>query len=106
MPTYQKLVRDRIPTIIEQSGKTARVRTLDEGEYVRELRAKLQEEVAEYLEAQNIEELADVMEVLFALGKLHGVSETQLLEARKRKCAERGGFEKRIYLQSVEEPSV
>ncbi|KEO84710.1 nucleoside triphosphate pyrophosphohydrolase [Tumebacillus flagellatus] len=101
MATYNKLVRDLIPAIIEKSGKKPVYRTLEENEYQQELRTKLQEEVQEYLEARNVEELADVMEVLFALAKVHDASEEQLMEVRKKKLEERGGFGGRYYLESV-----
>jgi predicted house-cleaning noncanonical NTP pyrophosphatase (MazG superfamily) len=103
MPTYNKLVRDLIPEIIAESGRVAVCRTLDEEEYLRELQLKLKEEVQEYLEAENIEELADVLEVLFALAKVNGASEEQVLDARRKKAEERGGFEKRIFLEKVTE---
>ncbi|MBL0385915.1 nucleoside triphosphate pyrophosphohydrolase [Tumebacillus sp. ITR2] len=103
MPTYNKLIRDLIPVIIEQTGRTPSGRILGEEEFQQELRIKLQEEVHEYLEDQNVEELADIMEVLFALAKVHGASEEQLLQIRQKKLEERGGFEKRIFLENVTE---
>lgn len=65
---YNKLVRDRIPEIIEQSGKKAVTRIAGDGEYRQYLREKLQEEVGEFMENGNPEELADILEVVFALG--------------------------------------
>lgn len=102
MKVFNKLVRDRIPEIIEASGRVCTTKVLGNEEYVHELRVKLQEEVQEYLEAQNVEELADVMDVLFALAKVHGADEAALTAAREKKRDERGGFEGRIYLEKAE----
>ncbi|ASS74251.1 phosphoribosyl-ATP pyrophosphohydrolase [Tumebacillus algifaecis] len=107
MPTYNKLVRDRIPEIIEKSGRTPIYSVLDEEGYLSELRHKLQEEMREYLAteeaSESVEELADLLEVIFALGKIHSVSEEDLLAVREKKAVERGAFEKRLYLERVEE---
>ena len=102
MPTYNKLVRDLIPEIIEKSGRACTCSILDEETYVQELHVKLQEEVGEYLEAKNVEELADIMEVLFALAKVHGADEDELMKVRMQKREERGGFDKRIFLEKTE----
>lgn len=64
--TYNKLVRDRIPEIIEASGKTCRTTVLNDTEYLPMLDAKLDEELAEYHKDQDIEELADLLEVIYA----------------------------------------
>ncbi|PWK13476.1 nucleoside triphosphate pyrophosphohydrolase [Tumebacillus permanentifrigoris] len=106
MTSHNKLVRDLIPEIIKKSGRVAVWRTLDESEYQQELQVKLAEEVQEYLEVKNVEELADVLEVLFALARLNGVGEQQLMEVRKLKLEERGGFEGRVFLQDVQKPVI
>ena len=86
--TVVKLVRDRIPELF--GGRVLEERS---GEaYAAALRAKLQEEVGEYLEASDPEELADVLEVLHALAALHGLSPAELEARRASKAAERGGF--------------
>ncbi|ARU60068.1 phosphoribosyl-ATP pyrophosphohydrolase [Tumebacillus avium] len=107
MPTYNKLVRDRIPEIIEKNGRTPIHTVLDDEGYKSELRTKLQEEMQEYLAAEeakdSVEELADLLEVIFALGKVHGASEEELMVVRAKKAEERGGFDKRLYLERVEE---
>ena len=92
-----KLVRDRIPEIIQEDGKTPIIRIVDEEEYVRELDRKLCEEVEEYRAAGSIEEMADVLEVLQAICIARGYTLQQLEEVRRKKAAERGGFKKRIY---------
>jgi len=104
MKTYRKLVRDRIPEIIRQGGADCEVRTLTDAEYGEALRAKLREEVGEYLQSGSLEELADVMEVVRALARADGRSVARLEAARARKKIERGAFEKRVFLVSVSEP--
>lgn len=67
--TYNKLVRDRIPEIIEDSGKTCEVEVIDDKTYLEMLDEKLTEELNEYCESHNIEELADLLEVVYATAK-------------------------------------
>lgn len=98
---YNKLVRDRIPEIIEESGKTCIVEILSEEKYLEMLDAKLDEELAEYHKDQNIEELADLLEVLLAVAKARGYSAEELEKVRREKATERGGFEKRLLLREV-----
>ena len=100
---YNKLVRDKIPQIIKDSGKTAVTRVADEAEYLQYLRAKLQEETAEYLQSGDAEELADILEVVLALAKAGGCSEQKLYALRKDKADKRGGFDEKILLLQVKE---
>jgi len=106
MPTYNKLVRDKILDIIKSKGQIAKYRQLEEREYHQELKRKLQEEVNEYLTAEDnhkaIEELADILEVIYALASVNGHTMSFLNETCNRKRAERGGFENRILLIEVE----
>lgn len=99
--TYNKLVRDHIPEIIEASGKTCSVETLNDCDYLRALDAKLDEELAEYHEEQNIEELADLMEVIRAAAVARGYTVEDLERVRAEKAAKRGGFEKKLFLKEV-----
>ena len=100
---HNKLVRDRIPEIIEKSGRIAVTRVLDDEEYARCLEAKLDEEVAEFHRDQNIEELADILEVVLALCSLKGHTAKELEAAYRKKHESRGGFERKIYLISAED---
>jgi predicted house-cleaning noncanonical NTP pyrophosphatase (MazG superfamily) len=95
---HNKLVRDGIPDIITERGDEPVTQVLDAGAYRRELGRKLQEEVAEFGESGEVEELADILEVVYALAAAEGVSKSQLEEMRGRKRGERGGFERRIFL--------
>ena len=102
---HNKLVRDRIPEIIETSGKTCVTEILSDEDYLRMLDAKLDEELAEYHQDQNIEGLADLIEVIRAAAVARGYSIEELEKVRAEKAAKRGGFEKRILLKEVEDLS-
>lgn len=101
--TYNKLVRDRIPEIIEQSGKSCTTAVLSDEEYLKMIDAKLDEELTEYHKDKNIEELADLLEVIYAAAKARGYSLEELERVRVAKVKKRGGFEKKIYLKEVRE---
>lgn len=99
---YNKLVRDKIPEMIEASGKTCETGILSDEEYLQMLDKKLDEELAEYHQEQNIEELADLLEVLYSTAKARGYSIEELEQLRIKKQKRRGGFDKKILLKSVE----
>ncbi len=101
--TYNKLVRDRIPKIIEDSGKTCEIEVLDDKTYLEMLDKKLMEELSEYYESHNAEELADLLEVIYAAAKLQGYIKEQLEEIRQNTADRRGTFDKKILLKSVTE---
>ena len=100
---YNKLVRDRIPEIIESSGKHCKTAILSEEEYLKMLDAKLDEELAEYHKDQNIEELADLLEVIRAAAIARGYTLEELENVRAKKAEKRGGFEKKVFLVAVTE---
>jgi predicted house-cleaning noncanonical NTP pyrophosphatase (MazG superfamily) len=95
---HNKLVRDKIPEIILARGDKPVSQVLDADAYRRELRQKLREEVAEFETSGQVEELADILEVVYALAGTEGVSEAQLEAIRRQKRRERGGFEAKIFL--------
>ena len=97
-----KLVRDKIPALIERNGEIPKIRILEEEEYHRCLEAKLDEEVAEFHADRNAEELADILEVVYALATATGCTEDALNTIRQEKAQKRGGFSKRILLETVE----
>ncbi|HSH56001.1 MAG TPA: nucleoside triphosphate pyrophosphohydrolase [Candidatus Limnocylindrales bacterium] len=101
MSKPQKLVRDNIPAIIESQGNKTITRTLSHSEYHEQLERKLQEEVAEFLHARNIEELADILEVVYALAAIRNVSPEQIEKIRKKKAATNGAFKDRIFLEEI-----
>jgi predicted house-cleaning noncanonical NTP pyrophosphatase (MazG superfamily) len=101
MQRYDKLVRDGIPDIIRSKGGTPVTHVATQSEYGRALRAKLQEEVGEFLASNETEELADILEVVYALGELHGFRPENLDAIRDRKVELRGGFSGRIILEEA-----
>jgi predicted house-cleaning noncanonical NTP pyrophosphatase (MazG superfamily) len=104
--SHKKLVRDRIPEIIERSGKRPVVRVLGEEEYRQALRAKLVEEANEAAAAEEdalLSELADLAEVLDAALGAFGITPIELLARRSQRNAERGAFAKQVFLEQVEE---
>lgn len=103
MKEYHKLIRDRIPEIIDSTGRSAVIRTLSDEEYPIYLEAKLNEEVGEYHRDKTAEELADILEVVYALAANLGVSRDELMEIYQKKHDDRGGFEKKLFLISTEE---
>ncbi|MCI8473974.1 MAG: nucleoside triphosphate pyrophosphohydrolase [Oscillospiraceae bacterium] len=100
---YNKLVRDRIPEIIEADGKICLIETLPDERYLEMLDTKLNEELAEYQESKSLEELADLLEVVGTVVKARGWSWEQLEQVRKEKAVQRGGFENRLLLKEVYE---
>ena len=102
MKTYNKLVRDKIIDIIEADGRKAKYKILENEEYKEELNKKLQEEVKEYLEENCVEELADIVEVVYGILESMNVSIGEFEKVRKDKQEKRGAFHKRIYLEESE----
>ena len=100
---YNKLVRDKIPQIIEAGGNRCKIRLLSPEEYRQMVDKKLSEELAEYLESKEPEELADLIEVIAAAAQARGCSWAELMQLREEKRQKRGGFEKGILLESVTE---
>lgn len=102
MKKYNKLVRDNIPEIMISKGAKPITRILSDKEYLKELNRKILEEVNEYLESENVEELADIEEVLRAILVYKGVSYEEFDSIRNEKVIKRGAFNKKIYLESEE----
>ena len=103
MPTHNKLVRDKIPEIIEKAGKTPVTHILSEEEYMTELDKKLNEECSEYQADKSIEELADMLEVMYAIAVARGWSVSELEAVRREKAEKRCAFEKRVFLEMVDD---
>ena len=97
---YQKLVRDKIPELIEAEGQMPIIRRLTDEEFTRCLEEKLDEEVREYHADKNLQELADIIEVVYALAESQGYSREELMAEYAQKHEARGGFSKRIFLVS------
>ena len=103
MKEFYKLVRDKIPQIIEDNNETCKTRILSDEEYLLELNEKIQEELQEYLESGDIEELADLEEVLRAILEVKGYSYEEFEKIRNQKVEKRGAFKERIFLEITEE---
>lgn len=101
--TSHKLVRDRIPEIIEADGKTCTWETLSQEDYIRLLDEKLNEELSEYQKSKSLDELADLLEVVQTVVRARGWTLEELEHVRADKAAKRGGFEKKILLKEVSE---
>jgi len=98
MTEYYKAIRDKIPKIIESSGNSCRTKTLSDDEFIVELEKKLNEEMSEYQETKSVEELADILEVIFRIAELRGTDNRTLEEIRKNKNENRGRFTKNLFL--------
>ncbi|WP_114578870.1 nucleoside triphosphate pyrophosphohydrolase [Saliphagus sp. LR7] len=103
MTRYDKLVRDRIPEIVEADGETPITHRADDAEYDRRLREKIVEEAREFEESGDPEELADVLAVVEAICAFEGIDPERLAELRREKRERRGGFGDRIVLERVDE---
>ncbi len=100
---YNKLVRDKVPEIIKAKGKRPVTRILNDKEYVEALIDKLCEEIGDFDEDRNAEEMADILEVLMALAKALGIDQASLKTIRDKKAISNGSFNKRIFLEKVED---
>jgi len=98
---YNKLVRDKIPQIIEKNGQGAIIEIASKKEYEEKLKEKLLEEVKEFLKEGSKEEFADILEVIHAIGKYKQFNRKEIEFIRKKKLEERGGFQKRIILKET-----
>ena len=98
---FNKLVRDKIPQIIESNGEVAEVEILDDERFLNELHKKLFEEAEEFVEEDSPEELADLMEVLYTIARLRNIDLNEVETIRKEKAQKRGAFEKRIFLKET-----
>lgn len=107
MTLYNKLVRDKIPNIIQLTGKNFSTRILSIEEFITELKNKSFEELVEYHNAttkeEALEELADLMEIFHAFAKYHNTTLNEVEELRQKKAEKRGAFEERIFLIEVED---
>jgi len=99
MTKYNKLVRDKIPEIIAKKGGVSKTHIAANEEFWIKLKEKLGEEVAEFLESESPEEIADILEVLDAIFEYKGFDKKEVEAVQKKKREERGGFTKKIILE-------
>lgn len=100
---YNNLVRDRIPEIIERSGAKYKIHVADDDEYWDKLKKKIGEEINEFLKDPCIEELADILEVLYAIADFKFEGKKELERIRAKKFEERGGFKKKLILEETDD---
>ena len=98
---YNKLVRDKIPEIIKHKGKVPITHIADNGEYWQKLKEKLKEEIDEFLERDNEEELADILEIIYAICNFKKIDKQKLEMLRKKKAEKRGSFRQKIILDET-----
>lgn len=96
---YNKLVRDKIPEYIKRKGGVPIIHIAEEKEYWQKLKEKLQEEVNEFMEAENIEEMADILEVVDAILDYKKFDKEELEKVKNKKANERGKFKDKIILE-------
>ena len=99
---YNKLVRDKIPEIIKKKGVNAITHIASNEEYWEKLKEKLKEEVDEFIKDSTEEELADILEVIYAICDFQKIDRQKLESLRKNKADERGGFKEKIILDETE----
>ena len=98
MIEFNKAIRDKIPEIIQKDGHTCNVQSLSDEKFIIEIEKKLSEEVTEYQNDKNPEELADILEVVYRIAQLKGISKQELEKIRIKKLQDRGGFVNNLFL--------
>lgn len=98
---YNKLVRDKIPEIIKGNKDNPIIHKANDEEYWKKLKEKLNEEVNEFLNESNEEEIADILEVIDAICKFKKFDKVNINEIKKQKAEKRGKFDNRIILDEV-----
>lgn len=98
---YNKLVRDLVPDVIISNGGIPVTEELTEEQYRQALDVKLLEKVTEFLEDDNVYEIADILEVIYAIIEVKGLTMAEVETVRAEKAKERGAFRKRIFLKEV-----
>ena len=99
MKKYNKLIRDKIPEILDRKGIKYKIHISGRKEYYKKLKEKLLEEINEFSKSESIEEFADILEVLDAIRIYIRFDKRELEVIRRNKAKERGGFKKRIILE-------
>ena len=105
MTEYNKVIRDKIPEIIKKDGHSANVSALSNEEFLIEIEKKLHEEVEEYQKDNDPSELADILEVVYRIAQLRGISKEDLEGIRLKKIQDKGAFEKNLFLVNTGDES-
>lgn len=99
---FYKLVRDNVPYIIRDTGDLPKIAIMSDSDFQNELALKLQEECAELVSTYNVNEFADVLEVLEAIAKTHGIEWSDILKEKEQKAKNKGTFKEKIFLLYTE----
>ena len=106
--TYNKLIRDKIPEIIKKDNAVPKVSELDDNQFKVALKEKLVEEAKELLEAKTdkeiLNELSDVLQLLESIALNNNIAIAEVKKQKEKNEVERGGFEKKLFLEYVDEP--
>ena len=102
MKQGNKAIRDKIPEIIKASGNNCKIKKLTDNEFLIEMEKKLNEELIEYTESKDVEELADILEVIYRISELRGVNSNELDKIRKDKVEKSGKFDSNLFLVDSE----
>jgi len=106
--TYNKLIRDKIPEIIKKNGANPKIFVLDEEQFKNALKEKLVEESKELLEAKTddkiLNELSDVLQLVESIALNNDTTLAKVEKQKEKKKVERGGFDKKLFLEYVDEP--
>lgn len=102
MIKFDKLVRDRIPEIAEEKGRKVSFHIAAEEEFEKKLLEKLKEETSEFIKDKNIDEMADIFEVITSINKIYGWTLDEVIKVQKEKRIKRGGFNNKIILDEVD----
>lgn len=97
--TFNKAVRDRIPEIIRSKGGECDVTVLSDEQFLVELEKKLGEEIKEYTEGRSVDELADLLEIVYRIAELRGIDKEKLEDMRRGKVLTNGGFRNNFFLR-------
>ena len=102
MPTYNKLIRDNIPDILENKNLNYKLTTLNEKDYLDAIKSKFKEELDEFFNSKSIsnslEELADILELIHAYAIFHNFTFEKIEKIRQKKLLDKGGFSKKLFL--------
>jgi len=102
--SYNKAIRDNIPDIIKKSGNECNIKTLSDNDFLIELDKKLDEELKEYNQSKSVEELVDILEVIYRISELKGTSKEKLEKLRIKKAHDRGAFDENLFLIDTTKP--
>ena len=105
---YNKLIRDKIPEIIKKNGAIPKISELNDEKFRIALKEKLLEEAQELAEAKTgdeiLNELSDVMQLIESIALNNNLSVSEVEKQKEKKKQECGGFEKKLFLEYVDEP--